>query len=68
MVLEWRPGKLKTGPTGYIMEQLVNQHKKTSITWACPVFPLASFTVPLVGTNIEKCDIQFATATFDPPS
>ena len=30
------------------------------------MFPLANFTVALVGTNIEKCDMQFVTATFAP--
>ena len=37
---------------------------KIPITWACTVFPLYSFTVALVKTNIEKCDMQFVTATF----
>ena len=31
------------------------------------MFPLASFTLALVGKSIEKCDMQFMTATFDPP-
>ena len=30
------------------------------------MFPLADFTVALVGENIEKCDMQFATETFPP--
>ena len=49
------------------MGQLVKRHKIISIPWACPVFPLAIYTVALVGTNMEKCDMQFVTATFDPP-
>ena len=53
---------------GYIMEQLGKRHKITPIPWACPVYQLASFTVALVGTNIEKCDMQFVTAIFDPTS
>ena len=52
----------------YIMEQLGKRHKIIPIPWAYPVFPLAHFTVALVGTNIEKCDMQFVTATFAPPS
>ena len=48
------------------MEQLGNQHKIIPIPWACPVFKLASFTVALVGTNIEKCDMKFVTETFSP--
>ena len=32
------------------------------------MFPLASFTVTLVVTNIEQCDMEFVTATFAPPS
>ena len=43
------------------------RHKIIPIPLACPVFPLANFTVALVGTNIEKCDMQFVTATFTPP-
>ena len=50
------------------MEQLVKRHEIIPIHWACRVFPLANFTVALVGTNIEKCDIQFLAATFDSPS
>ena len=49
------------------MEQLGKQHKIIPDPWACPVFPLSSFAVELVGTNIEKCDTQFVTATFAPP-
>ena len=49
------------------MEQLVNIHKIISIPWAFPVFPLDSFTVALVETNIEKCDMKFVTAEFTPP-
>ena len=42
------------GPTVHIIEQLGKRHKIIPIPWACPVFPLANFTVSLVGTNIEK--------------
>ena len=49
------------------MEHLGKRHKIIPITWERAVFPLASFTVALVGTNIEKCGIQFVTATFDIP-
>ena len=45
------------------MEQLLKQHKIISINWACPMFPLASFKVDLVGGEIDKCDMQFLTAT-----
>ena len=31
------------------------------------MFPLDSFTVALVVTNIEKCDIQFVTEKPAPP-
>ena len=47
------------------MEQLVKQHKITPIPWVFPVFPLANFTVAVVGTNIKKCDILFVIATFN---
>ena len=50
------------------MGQFVKLHKTTPINWACTVFPLDNFTVDLVRTNIEKCDMQFATAIFAPPS
>ena len=50
------------------MEQLGKLHKKVPIILACPVFPLSSFIVALVGKNIEKCDMQFLAATFSPPS
>ena len=46
------------------MEQSVNQHKINPITWAHNLFPLASLTVPFVGTNIEMCDMQSVTAAF----
>ena len=49
------------------MEQLGKQHKIIPIPWAFTVFPFTNFTVALVGTNIEKCDMQFVTATFAPP-
>ena len=49
------------------MQKLVEQHKTILINCSCPVFPLANLTVKLVGTNIEKCDIQFVTATFAVP-
>ena len=49
------------------MEQLGKRHKIIPINWACPVFPLAIFKVELVGTNIDKCDMQFVTAKFSPP-
>ena len=48
------------------MEQLGKINKRILITWACTLFPLANFTVALVGKNIEKCDIQFVTAIFAP--
>ena len=50
------------------MEHIGKRHKIIPIPWACLVFPLASFTVDLVGTNIEKCDMKFVTATFAPTS
>ena len=49
------------------MEKLVKQHTIIPITWACPMFTLANLTVALVGTNIEKWDMQFVTETFAPP-
>ena len=49
------------------MLQLGKGYKIIPIHWAYPVFPLDSFTVALIGTNIEKCDMQFVTATFAPP-
>ena len=49
------------------MEQLGKWHKIIPITWACPMFPLANFTVALVGTSIENFDIKFVTATSAPP-
>ena len=48
------------------MVQLVKQHKTIQNHWACSVFPSASFAVFLVRTNIEKCGMQFVTATFAP--
>ena len=48
-----------------IIEQLGKRHGIIPITWACPVFLLANFTVALVGINMKKCDMQFVTATFD---
>ena len=27
--------------------------------WECTVFPLADFTVAMIGMNIKKCDMQF---------
>ena len=50
------------------MEQLGNPHKIIPIPWASHVFPLSSLTVALVGTSVEKCDMQFLTATLAPPS
>ena len=49
------------------MEQLGNQYKIIPIPWACPVFPLSSFIVAMVGADMEKCDMQFVIVTFDPP-
>ena len=49
------------------MLQLGKRRKIILIPWVCPVFPLASFTVALVGENIENCDMQFVTAKFAPP-
>ena len=49
------------------MGQLGKRHKIIPIPWACPMFPLAIFKVTLVGTNIEKYDMQFVTAAFVPP-
>ena len=48
------------------MEKLLKRYKKIPTNWACTVFPLSSFTVVLIGTNLEKCDMQFATAAFAP--
>ena len=50
------------------MEQLENPHKIIPIPWAYHVFPLASSTVALVGTDIDKRDMKFVTAKFAPPS
>ena len=50
------------------MGQLGKRHKIIHIPWSCLVFTLANFTVALVGTNIEMCEIQFLTAIFAPPS
>ena len=50
------------------MEQLGKRHKIIPVPWACPMFSLANFTVTLVGTNIENCDMQFVNAKFSPPS
>ena len=49
------------------MAQLGKRHIIIPIPWECPVFPIANFTVALVGTNIEKCDIQFVTENNSPP-
>ena len=49
------------------MKKLGEGNNIIPIHCGCPVFPLASFTVALVGKNIEKCDIQFVAATFAPP-
>ena len=46
------------------MEHLGKRHKMIPITWAYTVFPLDSFTVALVGTDIENCDMKCVTATF----
>ena len=46
------------------MKQLIKRHEIIPIPWACLVFKLASFAVALVGTNIEKCDMQFVTEIF----
>ena len=48
------------------MGQLGKRHKEIPITLACRVFPLSNFTVDLVGTNIERCGMQFVTVTFAP--
>ena len=49
------------------MGQVGKRHKIIPITRACPWFPLANFTVDLVGENIEKCDMQSLTEKFNPP-
>ena len=49
------------------MQQLLKQHKIISIPWVCPMFQLSNFALALVVTNIEKCYMQFLTATFAPP-
>ena len=41
-------------------------HKIVPINWECPVFPLSSFTLDLVDTNIEKRDMRFVTTTLAP--
>ena len=41
------------------MGQLVKQHIIILITCAYPVFSLANLTLALVGTSIEKCDVDF---------
>ena len=43
------------------MEQFLKLQKIISIPWECTMFPLASFTLALVVTNIEMCDIQLVT-------
>ena len=43
------------------MEQLGKWHKRILISWVYPVFPLTSFTVALVVTNIEKRYMQIVT-------
>ena len=48
------------------MKQLGKRHTTILITWVRPVFSLSSFTVDLVGTNTEKCDMKFVTAAFAP--
>ena len=49
------------------MEQLEKWHNIIPITWSCTMFLLASFTVALIGTNIEKCEMKFVTAKFALP-
>ena len=49
-----------------MMVNLGKLHKIIPIQCECPVFPLASFTVTLVGINIENCDMQFVTEIFAP--
>ena len=49
------------------MRQLVKQHKIISIPQACPMFSLVNFTVALVGTNIEKCEMKFVIEKISPP-
>ena len=56
--------KIVNCPTRYIMGHLIKKHKIIPIPWAGPVFPLSNSTMALVGTNIEKYDIKFVTATF----
>ena len=48
------------------MGQLVKQHKIILIVWAYPVFILTNFTLALVGTNLENCDMQFVKEIFSP--
>ena len=48
------------------MEHLGKQHKVISIMWACHMFPLASFTVALVETNIENCDMKLGGELIKP--
>ena len=48
------------------MGQLGKLPKTIPIPWACLVFPFANFILALVGTNIEKCDMQFVSLTFYP--
>ena len=50
------------------MEQFGKRYKIIPIHWACPMLKLSSFTVELAGINIEKCYMQFVTATFTPTS
>ena len=40
--------------------------KQKTIPWAFPMLPLVNFTLALVYINIEKCNVQFVTPTWDP--
>ena len=48
------------------MGQLGKTNKIIPIPWACPVLPLSNLKLTLVGTNMEKCDMQFVTETLSP--
>ena len=41
------------------MVKLVKRRKIIPIPWACPVFPVANFTLDLVGINTKNREIIF---------
>ena len=49
------------------MGKIVKLHKIIPVHWVCTAIQLSKFTVSLVGTKIENCDIKFLIPTFSPP-